>query len=152
MDLTYYRNEIMKQAQAIKDHMDLLMEPLAKEEGLTLLQLFVLVSIQCPHMQTIGSLSKELRVGQANTSTLCKKMERDGYLIRERSLHDERIVQLSLSEKGKDIMQRIKRKMDVMDESLQDIPEEKFKIVLKGFQEAEQIFNYMLQKQQEEKG
>lgn len=146
MDLSYYRNEIMKQTQAINDHIHELLEPIAKEEGLTLSQLFVLANIQCPHMQTIGSLAKELRIDRSNTSTLCKKMEKDGLLVRKRSLDDERIVQLSLSDRGNEIVKRVKVKMNLIDQSLLNIDEERLQTVLKGYQEAEHIFQYLIEK------
>lgn len=143
MNFSYYRKEIMKKSQGMKQAMSRIVEPIAKEEGLTSLQLFMLANIQCRSMHTVGALAKESEVGQANTSTICKKLERDGFLIRERSLEDERMVTLFLSEKGQATMKRVKQKFHEVDEKLNDIPEEKLKLILQGFEEAEKVFQYL---------
>ena len=45
-------------------------------------------------------------MGQANTSTLCKKLERSGYLTRTRGEQDERIVTLALTGDGRQALDR----------------------------------------------
>lgn len=55
---------------------------------------------------TISALSERAQMGQANTSTLCKKLERSGYLTRTRGEQDERIVTLALTGDGRQALDR----------------------------------------------
>ena len=46
---------------------------------------------------------------QGNVSSTCKKLENKGWLERKRSEKDERVVMVSLSEKGKTILSQIEQ-------------------------------------------
>ena len=57
--------------------------------------------------QTVGELSQSTQILRSNITSVCKKMEKDGYLVRSRSLMDERVVRVSLTDKGTKIMETI---------------------------------------------
>lgn len=40
-------------------------------------------------------------------SSMCKKLEKSGYLIRKRNIEDERIVEVYLTDKSKDIVVKL---------------------------------------------
>ena len=69
-------------------------------EGLTVLQFRVLMEIFEKGSQTVGGVAETLGLAGANASTLCKKLEKAGFLIRARDLSDERVVRLELTKKG----------------------------------------------------
>ena len=70
---------------------------------------------------------------------MCKKMEQAGLIKRERSTEDERIVTLSITEKGDEILNRLKQKMDMFNEYCNELPEEHMKTVIKGLNQFEEI-------------
>ena len=49
---------------------------------------------------TVGSLSRSIGVAGANASSACKRLERQGLLMRGRDPRDERVVRLALTPEG----------------------------------------------------
>ena len=92
--------------QRLKGKMCRLTDPLVQAEGLTPLQGYVLLLLAQREM-TVGELSEETRMGQANASTLCKKLEQGGYRAREKSRREERVGTLSLTDEGRETLERI---------------------------------------------
>ena len=86
--------------QRLKGKMTRLLELALQDERLTPLQGYVLMLLAQEETMTISALSERAQMGQANTSTLCKKLERSGYLTRTRGEQDERIVTLALTGDG----------------------------------------------------
>jgi DNA-binding MarR family transcriptional regulator len=68
---------------------------------LTLEQFQTLSSINTADESSIGSLSSSLRVDLSTMSRNVTVLERNGYLVKARSLGDARIVQVKLTPKGK---------------------------------------------------
>ena len=87
--------------QRLKGKMTRLLELALQDERLTPLQGYVLMLLAQEETMTISALSERAQMGQANTSTLCKKLERSGYLTRTRGEQDERIVTLALTGDGR---------------------------------------------------
>lgn len=80
--------------------------PIAEEHGLTLMQTRILMEIrECGH--TVGSLGNIMGLSSGNASSMCKKLEKGGYLKRLRNPEDERYVQLALTETGLDTLRKI---------------------------------------------
>jgi len=89
------------------------MEPLLREAGLSLVQACLLLSIGSGEIENINGACRVLELGQGNASTLCKKMEESGLLLRERSKQDERVVQLSLTQAGQEKIQTLLEEIDL---------------------------------------
>ncbi|MDP3743287.1 MAG: MarR family transcriptional regulator [Methylotenera sp.] len=53
---------------------------------------------------TVSGLAKAMSVHQSTASNLIEKLETSGYVIRTRSVEDRRLVYLSLTEQGREIM------------------------------------------------
>ena len=92
--------------QRLKGKMTRLLELALQDERLTPLQGYVLMLLAQEETMTISALSERAQMGQANTSTLCKKLERSGYLTRTRGEQDERIVTLALTGDGRQALDR----------------------------------------------
>lgn len=86
--------------QQLKVDLFYLIDPFLKAEGVNFMQMCVLTGIEMGGIQQINNVCRELSVSQGNASTMCKKLEQDGFLLRERNADDERVVTLSLTEKG----------------------------------------------------
>ena len=85
------RISILTVFQTLKTKTARLLEPVAQAEGLTPLQASVLLQL-VRQDAAVGDISEVTCMGQANASSLCKKLEREGYLTRARRCSDRRVV------------------------------------------------------------
>ena len=76
--------------------------PLLKPLGITYTQYIVFMVLWEQDGITVGDLGSRLRLDSGTLTPVLKKMEAMGYLIRERSQKDERIVNIHLTDKGRD--------------------------------------------------
>lgn len=76
----------------------------SSSQGLTVLQLRLLMDISHKGSQTVGGAADSLGLAGANASMLCKKLEKAGFLSRFRDQRDERIVRLELTEKARSLI------------------------------------------------
>ena len=84
-------------------------------------------------------------MGQANASSLCKKLEQGGYLTRSRSCPDGRVVTLSLTPKGRETAGRIQRRLDHYLELLNALPSGTKEELKRGLQAANQMLDYLFE-------
>ncbi len=99
--------EFILQAQTIKTKLQATLAQIASTHQLTVHQLLVLIGIQNCQVMTVGDVTKELMILQANASALCKRMEEQGYVRRIRNEQDERVVNVVLDHKGHAILQEV---------------------------------------------
>ncbi|MCP1996061.1 MarR family winged helix-turn-helix transcriptional regulator [Flavobacterium sp. HSC-61S13] len=92
--------------------------PLLDELDLTYSQYLVLMVLWENEEQTVGQLGEKLVLDSGTLTPLLKRMEQKAMVVRKRSDQDERVVKLSLTEKGKQLNDRAKeiphRLMDSM--------------------------------------
>lgn len=75
---------------------------LASEYATTLPRFDVLASLErAQGRMTMGELSRRLLVSKGNVTGVVGELERQGYVVRERSVHDRRTHYLNLTAKGK---------------------------------------------------
>lgn len=134
---------VMETFERLKGKMNRLVEPLAQAEGLTFLQGYVLAMLGQGEM-SVGALSSRTKMGQANTSTLCKKLEQAGYLIRTRSSRDERTVLLSLTERGRAAQEHMQMGMKRYQQALETFSPELMAELLRGVRAADLMMDYLL--------
>ena len=75
--------------------------PLLDELGLTYPQYLVLAALYEQDDQTVGTLGDKLFLDSSTLTPLLKRMERAGYLTRQRDPHDERQVRIQLTQRGR---------------------------------------------------
>lgn len=107
MDSTFLLREIWTLLLDIQESKELLIAPFAKERGLTPLQLRVLIEIERRDNLSLSRLAKSLDMNNGNTSTLCKRLEREGWLTRKRRSDDERYIALELCEQTTVMLQEL---------------------------------------------
>ena len=61
-------------------------------------------------------LAKELAITPATASAMVKRLEKGGYLIRKRDAEDERVSNVYLTDKGRELSSSLKEVKDQMDE------------------------------------
>lgn len=127
--------------QQIKTKMGHLIEPLVQQVGLTPLQGLVLLRISRGDT-TVGDISQHAHMDRANTSTLCKKLEQAGYLTRTRSVQDERVVTLALTEHGQEALARIQEGLAQYQSLLEQMPPQIKEDILRGLKAASQALDY----------
>ena len=79
--------------------------PYFKPLGLTYTQYIVMLVLWEEDGVTVGELCRRLYLDNGTITPLLKKLEGQGYLERKRSREDERVVTVSLTEKGRELQQ-----------------------------------------------
>ena len=130
--------------QTLKTKTTRLVDPIVQAEGLTPLQARVLLHLCCRDA-AVGDISEITGMGQANTSSLCKKLEREGFLTRRRSCSDRRVVTLSLTDKGRETMNRLQRRLDHYLTLVNARPAEEREELIRGLNAVEQMLDYLFE-------
>ncbi len=82
--------------------------PLLKPLGLTYTQYLVFMVLWEEQETTVGEICRRLFLDNGTITPVIKKMEKDGYVTRHRSAEDERVVLVSVTEKGMAVRERVK--------------------------------------------
>jgi len=83
---------------------DLHSKHLAKTSGLTAPQILLLQAIRKLEGAAIGQLANEVSLSQATVTSILDRLEKRGYIERERSTVDKRKVHVQLTEYGFEIL------------------------------------------------
>jgi DNA-binding MarR family transcriptional regulator len=75
--------------------------PLLKPLGLTYTQYIVFLVLWEKDGITVGELGEKLMLDNGTLSPLLKKMQQAGYVERRRCREDDRVVEITLTEKGR---------------------------------------------------
>ena len=90
-----------------------IMTEIVQEFGLTPLSSITLNLIAHQENPTISSIFKALDLNQGNVSSMCKKLESDGFIIRQRNQRDERSVVLLITEQGRNALNGIEQTLRI---------------------------------------
>lgn len=82
--------------------------------GLTMPQYQLLLAAIHESDMTLGGLSEELNCSRGNVTGIVDRLERDGWLERERSKVDRRVITVRLTEKGASVQAIAKELTDEM--------------------------------------
>lgn len=93
----------------IRTGVERLMLPAAQSYGLTPTQIAVLNLIRKNDRATVSSLFKALDFNQGNMSSMCKKLEADGFITKIKCVEDERISYLALTDKAHEALRGVAR-------------------------------------------
>jgi len=78
-----------------------------KKENFTLPQLVILVCLGRSDGLTLGDISKRLLVTGGNITGVMDRLEKGGYVYRERDKEDRRVVRAKLTPKGMELHNQI---------------------------------------------
>lgn len=93
-------NQLCFPLYAAARHVVSLYTPYLKELGLTYTQYIVFLVLWERDGVSVGELGQRLCLDNGTLTPLLKKLEQAGYLIRSRSAQDERVVTISLTDRG----------------------------------------------------
>ena len=82
--------------------------PYLKPLGLTYTQYLVFLVLSEQEQMTVGEICEKLYLNNGTLSPLLKTLEKNGFLTRQRSTEDERTVLISLTDKGKKLLEQLK--------------------------------------------
>ncbi|WP_322906153.1 MarR family winged helix-turn-helix transcriptional regulator [Paenibacillus campi] len=74
--------------------------PMLEEMGITYPQYLALVVLWDKKECTIKELGKEIYLDSGTMTSMLKRMEESGLITRQRSLEDERVVKIRITEQG----------------------------------------------------
>ena len=103
-----------------------------KEYGLTYTGYIVLMAIEDDEKLNIKKLGERVFLDSGTLTPLLKKLEKKNYVIRTREEQDERNLQISLTERGKDI-QNVLNEFNITQEETQNLVEDLQNFVTKNF-------------------
>lgn len=111
-----------------------------KEYGLTYTGYIVLMAIEDDEKLNIKKLGERVFSDSGTLTPLLKKLEKKNYVIRTREEQDERNLQISLTERGKDIQnvlsdisQSVFNEFNITQEETQNLVEDLQNFVTKNF-------------------
>ena len=112
-----------------------------KEYGLTYTGYIVLMAIEDDEKLNIKKLGERVFLDSGTLTPLLKKLEKKNYVIRTREEQDERNLQISLTERGKDIQnvlsdisQSVFNEFNITQEETQNLVEDLQNFVTKNFE------------------
>ena len=111
-----------------------------KEYGLTYTGYIVLMAIEDDEKLNIKKLGERVFLDSGTLTPLLKKLEKKNYVIRTREEQDERNLQISLTERGKDIQnvlsdisQSVFNEFNITQEETQNLVEDLQNFVTQNF-------------------
>ncbi|MCI8915942.1 MAG: winged helix DNA-binding protein [Oscillospiraceae bacterium] len=138
------RISVLTMFQTLKAKTSRLLDPVVQSEGLTLLQACVLAHLS-QQDAAVGDISDLAVMDQANASSLCKKLEREGFLTRTRRAEDRRVVILSLTPKGREAAERLQQRLNHFLELLNALPPDVKDNLIRGYLAANQMLDYLFE-------
>lgn len=113
IDFFEFNNSIFSMIREISHKIDLLLQETAQDLGVTTLQLKMIMTLSAADESvSIGNLGKSIGVNGGNISNICKKLEKQGFVDRNRSDEDERVVNVKLTKKGFDAAEKVSKYFD----------------------------------------
>ena len=104
-----FKTEIWDLLRSIAESIETVLHPVTGKYDLTISQLHVLLEMkpECEH--TVGNLAKSAGIAGANTSAICKKLQKQGFVIKRRDAFDARVVKIILTAKGREAVDFIEQ-------------------------------------------
>lgn len=144
MEIVEFKNTTWDILRNISENMDKLFRPVGEQYGLTMMQVRILLEIS-GRPRTVGSLGKSISVAGGNISAMCKKLEIEGFVLRSRDRADERIVNVTLSEKGQETIKKIEKDLQrLYAENLAQVDQEDLRNMIMGLEKFNQLVQKML--------
>lgn len=151
MKIDFLKKEIWDLLRTIQVSKDTVICPVAKDYCITPLQLRILMEVNLSEDLSLNQLAKVMDMNNGNVSTICKKLEQQGYLTRERRADDERFITLKLSPEGAKILQQMERDIESKYCLLmEDVSEERLEKIVAGIKELKALIEEMNAQQRED--
>lgn len=127
-----FQMDLLRIFMQLKNNIMDILSPVTSKYDLNLLDALVLYSVSEEHDLSMGDLYKSMNLNQGNLSSMCKKLEEKGYLIRNRDKKDQRTVILEITQKGEDTLGGINEEINKLYKIAQEIPQTDVKEAVNG--------------------
>ncbi|MDQ0361352.1 MarR family winged helix-turn-helix transcriptional regulator [Breznakia pachnodae] len=104
--------DLITGGQEMRVQLSKLMSRIAGTEDLSTNQMALIMGIYSGSLTSVGSVTKAFDIQQTNASTLCRKSEELGFIVRKRNNEDVRVVNLILTEKGEATVKSILKMLE----------------------------------------
>ncbi len=104
--------------------------PYLKPLGITYTQYIVLLALWEDGSATVGDLCRRLYLDNGTITPMLKKMEEDGLIARTRSKKDERVVTVTVTEKGWSLRDKVKDVPEILDSRISMPREDSYQLFL----------------------
>ena len=105
-----------------------LYRPLLDQLGITYPQYLVMMVLWEHQRLTVNQIGEKLSLDSGTLTPLLKRLEAKSYIMRQRKVEDERVVEISLTAKGEklqdkacDLPAKMNEKLDLTEEDVQDL-------------------------------
>lgn len=139
----YGWKDLIYGGQEMRVQLSKLMSKIAGTEDLSTNQMALIMGIYSGSLTSVGSVTSAFDIQQTNASTLCRKSEESGLIVRKRSNEDVRVVNLVLTEKGETAVKSILNMLEQRYKQFQKKHEETidFEMMEKGICEFVKLLN-----------
>ena len=139
-----FKNILWNYTKKISENTNGFITSLSDRYGLTSLQVRILVEIREQGAHTIGTLASRLNMAGTNISTMCKKLEKEGFLERARNPEDERVVKVVLSEQGMAAVSEINEALlDKISSSIKEESDAALRDMIAGLKKLNELLEKM---------
>jgi len=151
MKTDFLKKEIWDLMRTIQVSKDTVLCPVARDYCITQLQLRIMMEVDLSKDLSLNRLAKLMDMNNGNVSTICKKLEQQGYLTRERRADDERFITLKLTPEGKAILQKMEQDIESKYCLLmEDVSAERLEKIAAGIKELQLLLQEMNEQQRED--
>lgn len=105
MDAFSLHWKMQSSMRRVKEQSEHITNPFCATRDITPLQLRILLTLHFEGPQSISGLARSTCMAGANNSALCKRLDGEGLVLRQRNEEDERQVNVSLTPKGMKLVQ-----------------------------------------------
>ena len=111
MELNEFKIQAWDLLRSISEGLGSTLQHVDADCGLTAVQMRVLRSLKAGD-KTVGMLAKSMGMAGTNMSVICKRLEKEGLVYRSRDHQDERVVRVSATDKGRELVLRSERELE----------------------------------------
>ncbi|MDI3494052.1 MAG: hypothetical protein PWQ72_179 [Pseudothermotoga sp.] len=110
-------------------------------ENLRAIELYVLLYVAQKGPQKMSELAEVFSMTKSNITFLVDNLEKNGFVERERSNEDRRVIYIRLTDRGRDIYRQILDDFaKLIDKVTSQIPEQDLLIISDGFERLSRLF------------
>ena len=140
-DIMKLDNQLCFPLYAAARNVTSLYTPWLKPLGLTYTQYITFLVLWEKDGISVSEIGSRLMLDNGTLSPMLKKMEQEGYIERNRSREDDRVVIITLTEQGRDLQERAK-----------DIPEKVAGCIDLPVEKAKQLYDLLYEVLENQKG
>ena len=113
--MTQYDRKIFDILRVINGRVNEGIQKMFEPLDITMPQAMILAAVHHKEAMRMTELAELMKTSCANCSTICQRLEKAGLLNRVRDEADRRVVNLELTDKSKEIIDSVKKKLDYIE-------------------------------------